>query len=100
MENNIRITLPEVADCAAQIRKCNSDLDTILSYVSRIMNELDAVWLSDGEAMLLSRFRKFSGRFIDESEVIESYAWFLDNTVTDYDSLESTITANASNFSS
>ena len=99
MDNNIRITLPEVADTAAQIRKCNADLDTILSCVSKIMNELDSIWLSDGEQMLLSRFRRFSGKFIDESEVIESYARFLDNTVTDYDSLESTITANASNFS-
>ena len=48
--------------------------------------------------MLLSRFHRFSGKFIDESEVIESYARFLDSTVNDYDSLESTIVANASNF--
>ena len=98
MDNNIRITLPEVAQTAAQIRNCNSALDNILSYVSKLMNELNSIWLSDGEEMLLSRFRKFSGRFIDESEVIESYARFLDSTVTDYDSLESMIVANASNF--
>ncbi|MBQ6334785.1 MAG: pore-forming ESAT-6 family protein [Erysipelotrichaceae bacterium] len=98
MENNIRITLPELAESAAEIRNCNSQLDAILSYVSKIMNELDGIWLSDGEQMLLSRFQRFSGKFIDESEVIESYARFLDNTVTDYDSLESTIVANASNF--
>ena len=98
MENNIRITLPEVAQTAAQIRNYNSALDNILSYVSKIMNELNSIWLSDGEEMLLSRFRRFSNKFIDESEVIESYARFLDSTVTDYDSLESTIVANASNF--
>ena len=98
MENNIRITLPEVAQTAAQIRNYNAALDTVLFHVSKIMNELDAVWLSDGEEMLLSRFRKFSNKFIDESEVIESYARFLDSAVTDYDSLESTIVANASNF--
>ncbi len=98
MENDIRIALPELAESAVKIRSCNNDLDGILSYVSKMMNELDAVWLSDGEQMLLSRFRKFSARFVDESEVIESYARFLDNTVADYDSLESTIVANASNF--
>ncbi|MBR5341692.1 MAG: pore-forming ESAT-6 family protein [Erysipelotrichaceae bacterium] len=98
MEDNIRITLPEVADTAAQIRNYNNTLDNILSYVSKIMNDLNSIWLSDGEEMLLSRFQRFANKFIDESEVIESYAKFLDSTVTDYDSLESTIVANASNF--
>jgi len=98
MEENIRITLPEVADTAAQIRNYNNSLDNILSHVSKIMNELNSIWLSDGEEMLLSRFQRFANKFIDESEVIESYAKFLDSTVTDYDSLESTIVANASNF--
>ena len=54
---------------------------------------------SDEERCCCRRFRQeFSGKFIDESEVIESYARFLDSTVNDYDSLESTIVANASNF--
>ena len=94
----IRISLPEVSETAAQIRNCNASLDEILSSVNRMMNELNSIWISDGQEMLLSRFQKFAARFIDESEVIESYAQFLDNTVSDYDSLETTITANASNF--
>ena len=98
MDNKISITLPEVADAAAEIRKCNATLDNILAYVSTIMRELDSIWLSEGEEMLLSRFQKFSARFVDESEVIESYARFLDSTVSDYGSLESTIIANAANF--
>lgn len=98
MENSIRITLPEVADVAAEIRNCNTMLDDILSRVSAIMRELDSIWLSDGEEMLLTRFQKFSSRFIDESEVIESYVRFLESAVNDYDSLESTIVANAENF--
>ncbi|MBQ6217312.1 MAG: WXG100 family type VII secretion target [Erysipelotrichaceae bacterium] len=98
MENTIRITLPEVSETASAIRNHNSALDDILNYVSRIMHELNAIWLSDGEEMLLSRFQKFSGKFIDEYEVIESYARFLESAVNDYDSLESTIVANASNF--
>ena len=98
MENSLRITLEEVAESANTIRNCNSTLDDILSYVSKVMHELDSVWLSDGEEMLLSRFQKFSGKFIDESEVIESYARFLDSAVTDYESLESAIVANAADF--
>lgn len=94
----IRITLPEVSECAAAIRSCNANLDDILSYVNRTMNEISSIWMSEGQETLLARFQKFSARFIDESEVIESYARFLDDTVANYDSLESTIVANASNF--
>ena len=96
--NEIKITLSEVSSTANQIRTLNKSLDETLSYVSKLMNELNGVWQSDGEETLLQRFTHFSSRFIDESETIESYAAFLDNTVSSYDSLESTITANASNF--
>lgn len=96
--NEIKITLSEVSSTANQIRTLNKSLDETLSYVSRLMNDLNSIWESDGEETLLQRFTHFSSRFIDESETIESYATFLDNTVSTYDSLESTITANASNF--
>ena len=98
MDEQIRITLPEVSNTAVQIRACNSNLDDTLSYVYRTMNELDSVWDSDGERTLLNRFRIFSQRFTDESETIETYASFLDRTVASYDTLESTIVANAENF--
>ena len=96
--DEIRITLPEVSNTAAQIRKYNSSLDEILSFVNKRMNDINSVWESDGEEVLLARFNKFATKFIEESEVIESYAGFLDKTVSDYDSLESTIVSNASNF--
>ncbi len=94
----IRITLPELSDTASQIRNYNSTLDDILSFVKKTMNDLQGVWESDGENTLLNSFNKFSAKFIEESEVIESYARFLDDTVNNYDSLESTIVSNASNF--
>ena len=96
--DQINITLQEVSNTAEQIRAYNVRLDDILSSVNRMMNDLNAIWRSEGEETLLSAFQKFATRFIDESEVISSYADFLDNTVSDYDSLESTIVANASNF--
>lgn len=96
--DQINISLPEVSNIASQIRSYNSSLDEILSYVNKTMNELNGVWQSDGQERLLAAFQKFSSRFVEESEVLESYASFLDATVSDYDSLESTIVANASNF--
>ena len=96
--DQINISLPEVSNIDSQIRSYNSSLDEILSYVNKTMNELNGVWQSDGQERLLAAFQKFSSRFVEESEVLESYANFLDATVSDYDSLESTIVANASNF--
>jgi len=98
MEEDINISLNEVANSASAIRNLNTKLDESLSYAYRLMNELGSVWQSDGQDNLLTRFNNFANRFIDESETIESYAKFLDRTVSNYDSLESTISANASNF--
>lgn len=98
MDDSLKISLPEVSNTAGVIRNCNRSLDDVLSYVSKLMNDVHSIWESDGEEMLLSRFQKFSSKFINESEIIESYAKFLDDTVSNYDSLESTIVANASNF--
>ena len=94
----LKISLPEVSQTASQIRHCNNQLDDTLSHVSKLMNELNSVWLSNGEEALLARFQNFAQKFISESEIIENYARFLDETVSSYDSLESTIVANASNF--
>ena len=93
--DQLKISLPEVSQTASSIRNYNSNLDETLSYVNKIMNELNAIWLSEGEETLLARFQKFSQKFLNESEI---YARFLDDTVSSYDSLESTIVANASNF--
>ena len=97
-QNSIKITLPEVSNIASEIRNCNANLDASLATVTKLMNELNSIWLSQGQETLLARFQKFSSRFTDESEIIESYARFLDDTVSSYDSLESTIVANAANF--
>lgn len=96
--DELKISLPEVSQTASSIRNYNANLDETLSYVNKIMNELNSIWLSNGEETLISRFRNFAQKFINESEVIENYARFLDETVSSYDSLESTIVANASNF--
>lgn len=97
-QNTIRISLPEVSNIASEIRAMNNQMDEKLSYAKRLMNELNSVWLSNGQETLLQRFNKFSSRFIEESQIIESYAQFLDDTVSQYDTLESTFVANASNF--
>lgn len=96
--DDIRITLPEVANCATSIRNINTGLDEVLSSVNKMMLDLNSVWKGTAGETIVARFQKFANRFIDESQTIEEYAKFLDYIVLSYDSLESTITANASNF--
>ena len=96
--DDIRITLPEVTNAAANIRTINTSLDDVLNSVSRMMADLSAVWKGTAGETIVQRFNKFASRFIDESETINKYAQFLEYTVSSYDSLESTITSNASNF--
>ena len=95
---DIRITLPEVSNAATTLRNINTNLDEILSNVSKMMLDLNVVWKGTAGETIVTRFQKFANRFIDESETIEEYAKFLDYTVSSYDSLESTITSNATNF--
>ena len=96
--SEIKISLADVASTASKLRYYNSNLDDILASVNKLMNDLNNVWDSESEETLLGRFRHFAQKFLNESDVIESYAKFLDNTVASYDSLESTIVSNASNF--
>ena len=96
--NELKISLSEVSNTASQIRVYNQRLDETLNYVSKVMNDLNSIWQSDGQTTLIDRFNRFARKFVEEYETFESYAQFLDNTVSDYDSLETTINANASNF--
>lgn len=98
MDDTLKISLAEVSTTASAIRADNAKLDDTLTYVSRLMNDLNSIWQSEGEETLLNRFNNFAHKFVNESEIIESYAHFLDETVANYDSLESTIVANAANF--
>lgn len=98
MSDHIKITMPEVSATASQMRNLNGQLDEVLKSIANKMNELSSVWQSAGAETIANKFKTFANRFIIESETIEDYCKFLDLTVESYDSLESTITANASNF--
>ena len=95
---NVWITLPEVSNAATNIRNINASLDETLTSVSRMMADLSNFWRGTAGETIVQRFNNFANRFINESETIDRYANFLDYTVSSYDSLESTITSNASNF--
>lgn len=97
MSDHIKITMPEVSNTASQMRSLNAQLDDVLKNITNMMNDLSSVWQSEGAETIVAKFKTFANRFVIESETIEDYCKFLDLTVQTYDSLESTITANASN---
>ena len=90
---NIQISLQEVQDTANQLRSLNMLMDEELNAMKSEMNRLDSSWISDGSLEIRN---KFSSRFEKQKETINQYAKFLDLAVSSYDTLETTITSNAS----
>lgn len=93
---NIQISLQEVQDTANQLRSLNMLMDEELNAMKSEMNRLDSSWISDGSLEIRNKFNLFSTRFEKQKETINQYAKFLDFAVSSYDTLETTITSNAS----
>ena len=71
--SNIQISLAEVSDTAAKLRSTNQMMYDDLTAMQKEITSLNGTWV-----------------------LIDAYAKFLDTTVSSYDSLETTITGNAS----
>lgn len=93
---NIQISLQEVQDTVNQLRSLNMLMDEELNAMKSEMNRLDSSWISDGSLEIRNKFNLFSSRFEKQKETINQYAKFLDLAVSSYDTLETTITSNAS----
>ena len=93
---NIQISLQEVQDTANQLRSLNMLMDEELNAMKSEINRLDSSWISDGSLEIRNKFNLFSTRFEKQKETINQYAKFLDLAVSSYDTLETTITSNAS----
>lgn len=94
----IKISLGEVAKTAGSIRTLNQGLSTRLEEIKKEMNSLASTWQSDASNTIRNKFNALAPKFEDYKAVVESYAKFLDNTVTNYDIAETSINHNASAF--
>lgn len=94
--NNLKISLAEVSECAGRIRVLNQQMYDLLTEMKREMNGTNVSWISEAAETIRSRFNQFAMRFDIQKETIDAYARFLDMTVSSYDTLETTITSNAS----
>lgn len=95
----IQISLGEVAKTASTIRTLNTNLSTQLENIRTEMNSLASTWQSDASETIRSKFNAMAEQqFETYKRIIESYAKFLDDTVTSYDTIETAINNNASAF--
>ena len=92
---HIKISLADVNDLAFKINLINNQIYEQLLNAKNKMNELNAIWESDGSSAIRTRFNILSNKFDTQKEVIDSYSKFLNHLVNTYDSLESTIVFNA-----
>ncbi|MDQ0194707.1 pore-forming ESAT-6 family protein [Paenibacillus wynnii] len=94
----INISLPEVSNTAGTLRSINESLSARLQEIKNEMNGLAATWQSEASNTIREKFKGMEPRFEEYKNVITSYATFLDNTVKGYESAESSINSNASQF--
>lgn len=94
----IKISLGEVTKTASTIRTLNQSLSSRLDDIKKEMNSLSATWQSDASNTIRNNFNALAPRFDEYKTIIDSYAKFLDATVTSYDSAETAINSNASAF--
>ncbi len=92
---DVKITFEEVRAKAGQLRNYNETLTTTLNSIKSAINALEAEWTSDTSDTIRAKITAMQPKFDSYKEVIESYAKFLDNTSTQYETTENTLNTNA-----
>jgi WXG100 family type VII secretion target len=98
MADGIKIGLDEVSQTASTIRTLNTSMNATLENIKKEINNLSSTWQSDAGENIRARFNTMSASFEEYRKVVESYATFLDDTVSTYTTTENTINANADAF--
>jgi len=98
MADGIQISLAEVTKTASAIRTLNTALAARLDDIKKEMNSLATSWQSDASNTIRNNFNALAPRFEEYQSVVESYAKFLDMTVSSYDAAETQINNYASAF--
>ncbi len=94
----IDISLAEVNATAGTIRSLNATLKTDLDNIKAEVNGLAESWQDDGATTIQSKINGMQTQFEEYQKVIESYAKFLEDTVTEYQKTQSSVNTNAGAF--
>ena len=98
MSDSIKISTQVLLDTAQKVRDINKNMDSKLADINKNMNDLEATWKSDAADDIRGAMNALKPRFEECKNVVESYAKFLVNTAQSYESTESAIQNNASQF--
>lgn len=95
---DIKITFEEVKTKANEIHACNVNLDQALKDIKSNITSLDAQWTSDASETIRGKINGMQAKFTTYYEIIESYVEFLNSTASTYQTTETVINTNASQF--
>ncbi len=95
----INISINEVKSIAGEIRRLNDNLSNQLREIMNDMNSLEASWQSQASLTVREGVKAMEPKLANYTQIVESYAAFLDRTVADqYSSLEQRINNEAQQF--
>lgn len=94
----LQVTLASLTQTASSIRSQNQQLTNYLYEISGIMNQLSTGWKSPASEKIRARFQSMLPIFDNYQAIVESYAKFLDQTVSTYQSMETQLNASAESF--
>ena len=93
--DHLDITIEKLSTASVNIRQTNQRLNQCLQEINTIMNQLSLYWYSPASLALKTRFQNMLPVFDNYKKVVESYAFFLDQTVDIYNTLEKTLQSHA-----
>jgi WXG100 family type VII secretion target len=96
--DGIQISFAEVSATAGTIRSLNNSLSSELDTIRKEINDLSATWISDSSETIRGKINGMVPKFENYKQIVDSYAKFLDNVVTNYNQTEASINNNASAF--
>lgn len=94
----LHVTLETLQQTSSNIRTQNQQLVSCLYEIHSCMNQLAIVWQSPASEKIRTRFQSMLPIFDNYQSIVESYAKFLDQTVTTYQSMEAALNASAESF--
>ena len=92
---HLDITIERLSSASGQIRNTNQHLNQCLQEINVVMNQLSMYWNSPASLALKTRFQNMLPVFENYKKVVESYAFFLDQTVEVYATLEQNLQSHA-----
>lgn len=98
MADQIFVTPEELRNTSTSIEKINEDLTATLEKISNEVANLENTWESRGGDEIRSAMFAFKPKFEEYKEIIADYCKFLNDSATTYETTESTIATNASQF--